>query len=116
MKIWDSSGEETYRSVTEIYCSGCKGAFIFYDITNAQTYAQVPKWIEWVQESSSKGLHVMLVGTKADEQQNRQISTKEGQGLADLHHFLFMETSAKNMLNVEEMFMRMTETLVNNVR
>uniref|UniRef100_A0A6B2LMC4 Uncharacterized protein n=1 Tax=Arcella intermedia TaxID=1963864 RepID=A0A6B2LMC4_9EUKA len=116
LQIWDTSGDERFDGVTRSYYLGSIGIFILYDITDAQTFAKVPKWIDRVrQHSCREGLHVMLVGTKADQEQNRQISTQEGQGLADLHHLHFMETSAKDMLNVEEVFMQMTGALLKNV-
>uniref|UniRef100_A0A6B2LM13 Uncharacterized protein n=1 Tax=Arcella intermedia TaxID=1963864 RepID=A0A6B2LM13_9EUKA len=101
LQLWDISGDPTFDELSKSYYRGCRGVLILYDITDVQSFATVPKWIDRVHQNSCKS-PIMLVGTKADQEHNRQVSTQEGQGLADLHNLYFMEVSSKSTLNVEE--------------
>ena len=77
---------------------------VVYDISSRDSFNNVSTWIEDCKNQSPKTIYMVLVGNKSDLEDKRQVSTEEGQELADKYGMLFFETSAKNGQNVEEIF------------
>ena len=65
-QIWDTAGEEKYRSVTNAYFRGAVGALLIYDITSERSFKSVSNWLQKLQESAMPDLIVLLVGNKTD--------------------------------------------------
>lgn len=67
LEIWDTSGSETYMSITRNYYRNCAGAFLVYDITNATSFANMVRWYQEVQSNSNhENLTFVLIGNKSD--------------------------------------------------
>ena len=105
IQIWDTAGQESFRSITRAYYRGTAGALIVYDITRRDTFEHVLKWLEEFRENSSPEVVCMLIGNKTDLESKRQVATEEGERLAREHGMLFIETSAKVNVNVHEAFL-----------
>ncbi|KAL0464158.1 UNVERIFIED_CONTAM: Ras-related protein RABA6a [Sesamum latifolium] len=106
-QIWDTAGQERFRAITSSYYRGALGALLVYDITRKSTFESLKKWLKEVREFGSRELVVVLVGNKSDLAQYREVNSEDGQSLAQLEDLSFMETSAKENLNVEEAFLQM---------
>ena len=100
MQIWDTAGQELFRAVTRSYYRGSHGAFIVYDITNRDSFENVPRWLTDVKSSDRSDIVCILIGNKSDLN-NREVSREEGQKFADSYGMTFFETSAKTGENVE---------------
>jgi Ras-related protein Rab-11A len=103
-RFWSATGNERSRAVTSAYYRGAIGAMIVYDVTVASSFASVPRWLQERRENSDPNLVVMLVGNKTDLAAQRAVSTAEGVSFSKSQSVLFIETSAKDGLNVEEAF------------
>lgn len=86
------------------YYRGAFGALLVYDISSRDSFKNVEKWLSELRSHADDNIVVTLVGNKADLEQQREISTKEGQEVADRQGMLFMETSALSGNNVESAF------------
>ena len=104
IQIWDTAGQENFRSITRAYYKNSVCALVVYDISSRDSFNNVSTWIEDCKNQSPKTIYMVLVGNKSDLEDKRQVSTEEGQELADKYGMLFFETSAKNGQNVEEIF------------
>lgn len=104
IEIWDTAGEERYKSITSIYYKGSKGALIVYDITSKISFDNIGKWITEIREKTSKDISLMLVGNKTDLKQYREVSTEQAMNKAKLIGIPIMETSALDSTNVKEAF------------
>eukprot|EP01084_Bolivina_argentea_P292944 503767_1 len=104
LQIWDTAGQETFRSITRSYYRNTAGALLVYDITRRETFAHVSQWLTDVGTHGSANMVVILVGNKSDLENLRQVSTEEAQRFAQEHGLLFMEASAKTGNGVEEAF------------
>ena len=104
IQIWDTAGQENYRSITRSYYSNCVCAIVVYDITTRDSFNNVSTWVEDCKNNSPKTVFMVLVGNKSDLAQRRQVNTEEGQDFADKNGMLFYETSAKTGENVEKIF------------
>ena len=103
-QIWDTAGEEKYKSVTSAYFRGAVGALLIYDITCKKSFENVSDWLNRLMESTSADLIVMLVGNKSDLKEKREVSTAEGTDFAMKNGLAFIETSALQGTNVELSF------------
>ncbi|KAI3463699.1 hypothetical protein Pfo_020362 [Paulownia fortunei] len=106
-QIWDTAGQERFRAITSSYYRGALGALLVYDITRRTTFESLRKWLKELREFGSPEMVVVLVGNKSDLSQSREVNLEDGQTLAQLEDLSFMETSAKENLNVEEAFLQM---------
>ncbi|XP_075886662.1 ras-related protein Rab-17-like isoform X1 [Nelusetta ayraudi] len=103
-EIWDTAGQEKYHSVTPLYYRGAHAALIVYDISNRQTFARAQLWLKELEKQSMPGSTIIwLVGNKGDLGNERHVSVKEGQTLADHRGLFFWETSALSGHHVSEL-------------
>ncbi|XP_073270867.1 ras-related protein RABA6a-like [Primulina huaijiensis] len=106
-QIWDTAGQERFRAITSSYYRGALGALLVYDITRKSTFESLKKWLKELREFGNAEMVVVLVGNKSDLLHSREVNLEDGQSLAKLEQVSFMETSAKENLNVEEAFLHM---------
>nr|GMD35632.1 ras-related protein RABA6a-like [Ipomoea batatas] len=106
-QIWDTAGQERFRAITSSYYRGALGALLVYDITRRATFESLRKWLVELREQGSSDMVIVLVGNKSDLGNSREIKQEDGQSLAELEGISFLETSAKENLNVEEAFLQM---------
>lgn len=66
LQIWDTAGQESFRSITRSYYRGAAGALLVYDITRRETFNHLLPWLEDARQHSSKNLIIILCGNKSD--------------------------------------------------
>ena len=79
-----------------------------YDVTDAESFENVKNWLTEIDRFAKEGVLRVLVGNKCDLEEKRKISTAKGKELADSYGIKFLETSAKNTVNIEELFIETT--------
>ena len=104
IQIWDTAGQETFRSITRAYYKNSVCACVVYDITNKNTFQNVKSWIEDCKKQSPKTVFLVLIGNKVDLEDRREVTYEEGSIYAQKNGMLFFETSAKTGKNIEEIF------------
>ena len=112
-QIWDTAGEERYRSVTNAYYKGAKGAFVVYDITNKLSFESVEKWIQDLKINSDHNITLLLIGNKKDLEDKREVSKEEGEEKAKTFGLGFIETSACTGENIDKAFETMLKEVFN---
>ena len=115
LQIWDTAGQESFRSITRSYYRGSIGALLVYDITKRSSFENLQKWIEEMKENAYSKMTTILIGNKVDLENERQVSFEEGQSFAKEHGLMFFETSAKASTNVEKAFLNITQTIYSNL-
>ena len=117
IQIWDTAGQENFRSITRAYYKNSACALVVYDITNRESFDNVSTWIEDCRNQSPQTIFMVLVGNKTDlELENkRAVSFEEGQELAEKNKMMFFETSAKSGKNVDDIFYRSAETIAKRI-
>ncbi|CAL1582637.1 unnamed protein product [Knipowitschia caucasica] len=94
-EIWDTAGQEKYHSVTPLYYRGAHAALVVYDVSNKESFRRAQFWLKELEKQYIPDSTVVwLVGNKADLTHDRQVSSQEGQNLAEDRGLGFMETSA----------------------
>ena len=105
LQIWDTAGQDRFRAITKNYYKGANGIILIYDVTNLQSYENVKNWISQIKEEANPNVLVYLAGNKIDVgEEDRVVKTEEGQKIANELNLPFYETSAKNGVNVNEIF------------
>ena len=104
IQIWDTAGQDRFRSITKNYYKGAHGIILIYDITSRKTYENIKNWVTQIKEEVSDKVNIILVGNKIDDEKNRKVSTEEGEKLAKEIGFDFYETSAKTGINIDSTF------------
>ncbi|KAL0144687.1 small GTPase superfamily [Mucor lusitanicus] len=118
LQIWDTAGQESFRSITQSYYRGAAGALLVYDISRRETFEHVSTWLADVRKHANPHTTVVLVGNKCDlEGRQRQVTREEGEKFArDNDIPLFIETSAKSAENVEEVFAQTAEDVYEKIK
>jgi len=116
LQIWDTAGQESFRSITRSYYRGAAGALLVYDITRRDTFNHLTRWLEEALQNGNKNMTIMLIGNKSDLEHRRQVTTEEGEQFAKEHGLIFFETSAKTATNVEEAFIQTAQKIYEKIQ
>lgn len=87
-----------------------------YDITDRQSFKDIENWLSEVDKYGNENVVKLLVGNKSDLEANRQVKTEEGKTLADSLGIKFLETSAKDAVNVEKAFTTLSNEIKSKVQ
>ncbi|RNF00439.1 Rab family, other [Trypanosoma conorhini] len=116
LQIWDTAGQESFRSITRSYYRGACGALLVYDVTRRETFTHLQTWLEDARANANTAIVIMLIGNKCDLEAKRQVSREEGENFARRNNLVFMETSAKTAQNVDDAFMKTATMIYENVQ
>lgn len=142
LSLWDTAGQETYKSITRSYFRGASGALLVFDITRRSTFESATSWLHDLRQIAEEGIVVILVGNKtdlansstvsSDPTNNNDSSKRETQGLdaknnravtlaeaeawcAQNNVLRYVETSAKSGDGVEDAFLEVAQKIYENV-
>jgi Ras-related protein Rab-2A len=104
LQIWDTAGQDRFRSLVRGYYRGSAAALLVYDITNRRSFDHIATWLSEAKAQADENIVFALVGNKADLEGDRQVSFDEGAAFARQENLIFFETSAKTGHNVDMAF------------
>ncbi len=105
LEIWDTQGQERFRTVTSSYYRGASGMLVVYDVTNAGSFEKVRQWVDDIERYSTNQSSKLLVANRVDLADKRVVAEAEGQNLANDLKLPFVECSAKTGQNVDKAFL-----------
>lgn len=103
--IWDTAGQERFKSLGVLYYKSAKGALVVYDMTNKKSFERAIDWVLELHEKADPDIVIALVGNKCDMEEAREVGKDEAERFAAKHGLLYFECSAKNGVNVKEVFL-----------
>ena len=109
-RLWDTAGQEKFKSITRSYYRNSAGVIVVYDITNRKTFDHVTEWLAEAEANVSgpdpSQCVFQLIGHKADLDKAREVLYEEGEYFAKYHKIKFIETSAFSGDNVNVSHLR----------
>ena len=102
INIYDTAGQEKYRSLSFNSIRNYDGVFLMYDITDFKSFDSISEWIKNIYEKKDENFPLILIGNKCDLKDEREVSEEEGLETAEKYKTTYFETSAKEGINVEE--------------
>jgi Ras-related protein Rab-1A len=114
-QIWDTAGQDRFRTITASYYRGSNAVILCYDITDKNTFQNINKWLEEVKNFSVGTPLLILCGTKTDLEEKRVVSYEEAEEYAKTNNMRFFESSSKNNSNVKEIFELIAENKITTV-
>jgi small GTP-binding protein len=111
LQIWDTAGQEKFRSLGPLYYRNTVGAVAVYDVTNRGSFVSLDSWVSAFMATAGTDVAIAVAANKCDLQDERVVTTKEGKDWATTRGFLSYDTSAKTGQNVPELFRALAETI-----
>ena len=116
VEVIDTAGQEQFFAVQAMYFRGVHGIFLVCDVTNRETFHNIPRWLDLARlHCTESNALIILIGNKIDQVRNREVSYEEGQELAKCHGLSYMEASALDAEIIEEMYKTMIQLLMRSV-
>ncbi|KAI0563020.1 ras-related protein Rab-13 [Gracilaria domingensis] len=112
LQIWDSAGQERFRTIAAAYYRGAHGVGIVFDITDEKSFQSVENsWIEEIENNTISPVRTLLIGNKCDLENEREVNRDEAEALAKKYSMSYIETSAKTAENVFEAFVTISKEI-----
>ncbi|KAJ5482433.1 Small GTPase superfamilyRab type [Penicillium sp. IBT 31633x] len=122
LSLWDTAGQETYKSITRSYFRGASGALLVFDISRRSTFISCTQWLQDLRQIAEDGIVVILVGNKTDltgassGSNQRQVTREEAEDWCRMNNVVrYVETSAKSGDGVERAFLEVAERIYRNI-
>ena len=115
LQIWDTCGQELYRSLITNFYRNSSLAIMVYAINDKATFENIEMWLRELRTHSNPDAKVFLIGNKVDLEKEREVTTEQGESYCKQNKIdLFMESSAKTGLNTQNIFLKAAELLFDN--
>jgi len=112
LSIWDTAGQEKFRSLTSSYYRGTHGIILVYDVTKRTTFAAIEHWLEEVENySTNPDVIKLLVANKID-MPDRDVTKEEGMRFAKKKSMLYIECSAKTKVGIQQTFEELVQKIL----
>ena len=113
LQIWDTSGEEKFRSITRNFYRNADGLLVVFDLTCKESFNHVKNWINEAKEHKND-IKTILVGNKLDLEVEREVDKETELKFAEKNNLKYLETSAKNGKNINNSFKEMIALILND--
>lgn len=112
-QIWDTAGQETYKSMLPMYYRKTNLAMVVFDITCAESFNSIPSWIEELEKHAERDCIICIIGNKSDLENKRAVDRNRAAYFARSVGALYFETSAKTNEGITETFQLVARQLIN---
>jgi Ras-related protein Rab-2A len=116
IQIWDTAGQESFKSIISSYFRGALGALLVFDLTNKESFDNIKDWIEMVKNKCNTPITFLLVGNKSDLEHERVVTKQEAYEFAQKNNMEYIETSTKSGNNVENAFNNINNIIFKKIK
>jgi Ras-related protein Rab-2A len=113
LQIWDTAGQESFKSITRSYYRDAAGVMLVFDISKRDTFEHLTRWMEDIAKFSGKDANIILIGNKTDLEHRRRVSTEEANKFANKYGIKYIETCAKDYDRTYDSFKTLAEEVLN---
>ena len=114
IQLWDTAGQEKYKSITKNLFLKVMGAIIIYDITSEKSYINCKMWVQMIKEECGSHMQIIIVGNKSDLTDQRKIDEEEVMNYAKEQNTQYIETSCKTGENIRKAVSILCEKIMEN--
>ncbi len=114
LNIWDTCGQERYKSVTKQFYIGTQGVILIYDINNKKSFEVLNHWINEIKSNTMNNISLLIVGNKADLE--RKVSFNELKNFSENKGLNYIEVSAKNGINIDLIFEKISKEMIDKLK
>ena len=116
LQLWDTAGQEKYKSVNKNLFQRVQGIILMYDLTKRESFEHLTDWINLIKKMTSE-IPIILIGNKLDDaSENRIVTYDEGLNFAKENGMQFLEASASDGTNVEKCFITLSEIIIKSLQ
>ena len=117
LKIWDTCGQERFKSLTSKYFKDAHGVVLVFDVSDLSTFKNLSFWLKEIKNNSNSNIkpEIILVANKIDLE-DRKVTNETGKEFANKNKIMYVETSAKNGLNIDSPFEKLSDVLINKIK
>jgi len=115
LHIWDTAGQERFRTITSSFYRGSHGIIFAFDINNPESFQNCSKWVKEADRYGERLAGRLVVATKCDTEGKRAISQASAEDFANNLDIPFIETSAKDNINVKEAFEQLAKNILDEL-
>ena len=113
LRIYDTAGQERFRSIVKNYYKGADGILLMYDVTKLESFNSIKRWVEGIKENiKMEELGLIIVGNKCDLKKEKIITDEMKKELENSLNIKIIEGSAKEKINVNESFEKLVDIMM----
>ena len=117
LKIWDTTGQERFKTLTSQYYNGADGALLIFDITSKMTFDRISFWMNELNEKKKLNeLGLLLIGNKIDLNDKRTVDKEEAEIFARENNINYYETSASKNININNVINDIAKQCLNIIK
>jgi small GTP-binding protein len=102
LQLWDTAGQEKYRSMAKSLFLKAQGIFVLYDITNESSFNDLKNWIDLIKEEGNSDIPIIIVGNKMDLKDKRVVEKEKAMEYAKQQKMDYIETSSLTRENINK--------------
>lgn len=117
LQVWDTGGQERFKTITKAYYRGAMGIILVYDVTDESSLLSIKEWIDDIKTSitSDTTSDIVIVANKCDLDNKMAVDYTNGKALAEEHGMKFFKTSAKDSVSVENVFLTIAKDIKTHI-
>ena len=116
LTVWDTCGQEKYRSMTRQYFKDAQGVILVFDVNNENSFKGLSLWLNEIKNNcNNNNVSIVLVANKIDLNE-RVISKEEGNEFAEKNGLLYVETSSKDGININTPFENLSSNIIQKIK
>jgi small GTP-binding protein len=116
LQIWDTAGQEKFRSIAKSYFRNAVGVILVFDLTDHRSFEELGEWLSDAHQYCEPNAVITLIGNKTDLVEQRSVTPAEAQTFATMHQMAYLEACALSGDNVAEAFRRATKSVHDRAR
>jgi small GTP-binding protein len=117
LSIWDTGGQERFRSMSSLYYRDAAGAILVYDCTDATSFESVKYWVDELRSKGPPNVSIVVAANKSDQPpEKKQVDSGQAKSYCEQNGMLFFETSALTGDNVPQLFEGISARIISSYR
>eukprot|EP01128_Nolandella_sp_AFSM9_P001222 TRINITY_DN1132_c0_g1_i2.p1 TRINITY_DN1132_c0_g1~~TRINITY_DN1132_c0_g1_i2.p1 ORF type:complete len:210 (-),score=25.61 TRINITY_DN1132_c0_g1_i2:173-802(-) len=112
LQIWDTSGQERFRTITSSYYRGGHGILVVFSVTDSESFRNVRSWLQECERYACESVTKLIVGTHIDLDSDRIVAPETAHEFAQSLDIPYLEVSSKDGRGVDDTFMLMAQRII----